>query len=83
MAHPRASVNSEEEHMKAGTGRVRPLCLFSEKRGRVCSAVRSRRLRGRDVQPPSRAGLGYGLCGDSRLKRESSGVLKRGTDLFG
>lgn len=30
-----------------------------------------------------RAGLGCGLCGDSRLERESAGVLERGTDLFG
>lgn len=40
-------------------------------------------LGGRDVWPPSRAGLGYGLGGDSRLERGSSGVLKRGTELFG
>lgn len=83
VAHPGASVNSEEEQTKAGTGRVQPLSLFSEKCGRVCGVMESRTLGGRDVQSPSRVGLGYVLCGDSKLKRESSGVLKRGTDLFG
>lgn len=45
--------------------------------------MESKRRGGRDAQPPSRAELGYGLCGNSRLEGESSGVLKSRTDLFG
>ena len=83
VAHPGTSANSEEGRTKAGTGRIQPLSVFSEKCGRVCGLGESRRLGGRDMQTPSRAGLDYELCDDSRLKRESSGVLKRGTALFG
>lgn len=83
VAHTGISVNSREEWIAAGTGRLQPLSLFSEECGRVWRVVENTGPRGREVQSPRRAGLGYGLCGASRLERESSGVLKRGTHLFG